>query len=45
MRPALASLSGKLTTAEVRRLTALVDLDHRKPTDVAAEFLAGAGLK
>ena len=45
MRPALSSLSGKLTTANVRRLTALVDLDGRKPTDVAAEFLTAAGLK
>jgi glycine betaine/choline ABC-type transport system substrate-binding protein len=45
MRPALSSLSGKLTTADVRRLTAAVDLDHRKPADVAAEFLIAAGLK
>lgn len=45
MRPALSSLSGKLTTAEVRKLTAAVDLGHRKPSDVAAEFLTAVGLK
>ena len=45
MRPALSTLSGKLSTAEVRKLAAAVDLERRKPADVAAEFLAGAGLK
>ena len=45
MRPALSALSGKLTTAEVRKLVAAVELDGRKPADVAAEFLNAAGLK
>lgn len=45
VRPALSSLSGKLSTSAVRKLAAAVDLDHRKPVDVAAEFLAAAGLK
>jgi glycine betaine/choline ABC-type transport system substrate-binding protein len=42
--PALASLSGKLSTETVRKLTAAVDLDHRNPAEVAARFLAEAGL-
>jgi len=29
----------------VRKLAAAVDLEHRKPADVAEEFLAAAGLK
>jgi len=40
-----SSLSGKLTTAILRKLVAAVDLEHRKPADVAAEFLGAAGLK
>jgi glycine betaine/choline ABC-type transport system substrate-binding protein len=44
LRPALASISGKLSTETVRKLTAAVDLDHRKPAEVAAQFLAEAGL-
>jgi glycine betaine/choline ABC-type transport system substrate-binding protein len=45
LRPALSALAGKLSTAEVRKLAAAVDLGRRKPGDVAAEFLAEAGLK
>jgi len=43
--PALAELSGKITNEAMRKLDAEVDLDHKRPADVAAEFLAQAGLK
>jgi osmoprotectant transport system substrate-binding protein len=45
LRAALEELSGKFTTAEVRKMSAEVDLKHRQAADVAAEFLARAGLK
>lgn len=45
MKPALDELSGKFTNAIMRRLDAAVDVDHRQPSEVAAEFLAQAGLK
>jgi glycine betaine/choline ABC-type transport system substrate-binding protein len=45
IRPALAELSGKLTTEGIRKLNAEVGVDHKKPADVAAEFLQRAGLK
>ena len=45
IQPALAELSGKITTADMRKLNAQVGIDHKKPADVAAEFLAQAGLK
>ena len=45
IQPALAELSGKITTADMRRLDAQVSIDHKIPADVAAEFLSQAGLK
>jgi glycine betaine/choline ABC-type transport system substrate-binding protein len=45
LQPALAELSGRITNDVLRKLDAEVEVDHRKPADVAAEFLAQAGLK
>jgi osmoprotectant transport system substrate-binding protein len=45
LRAALAELSGKFTTEGMRKLSAEVDLNHRPPAEVAAEFLARAGLR
>ena len=45
LRPVLAELSGKFTTQMMRKMSADVDLNHRKPADVAADFLAQLGLK
>ncbi len=45
IRGALAELSGKITNDTMRRLDAEVDVDRKKPADVAAEFLSQAGLK
>ncbi len=45
LRGFLSELSGKFTTLKVRQMSAEVDLNKRKPADVAAEFLAQAGLK
>ncbi|HEY1760252.1 MAG TPA: glycine betaine ABC transporter substrate-binding protein [Bryobacteraceae bacterium] len=45
MRAYLAELSGKFTTEAVRKMSAEVELDHRQPAEVAAAFLAQAGLK
>jgi glycine betaine/choline ABC-type transport system substrate-binding protein len=45
IQTALAELSGKITNDAMRKLDAQVDVDHKKPGDVAAEFLAQAGLK
>jgi osmoprotectant transport system substrate-binding protein len=45
LRPALAELSGKFTTEGMRKMSAEVDLNHRQPADVAADFLAHAGLR
>ncbi|MGA3186540.1 MAG: glycine betaine ABC transporter substrate-binding protein [Bryobacteraceae bacterium] len=45
IQPALAELSGKITNDALRKLDAEVDLDHKKPADVAAEFLLQASLK
>jgi glycine betaine/choline ABC-type transport system substrate-binding protein len=45
LREYLEELSGKFTTEGVRKMSAEVDLNHRQPADVAAEFLAHAGLK
>ncbi len=45
LKPALDELSGKFTNAVMRKLDAAVDIDHRQPREVAAEFLAQAGLK
>jgi glycine betaine/choline ABC-type transport system substrate-binding protein len=41
----LAELSGKFSTEMMRRMSAEVDLEHRQPAAVAAEFLNQAGLK
>ncbi|HEX7615981.1 MAG TPA: glycine betaine ABC transporter substrate-binding protein [Thermoanaerobaculia bacterium] len=40
-RAALEELSGRLTTAAIRRLNNLVVGKHRRPADVAKEFLDG----
>lgn len=45
LRPALAELSGKFTNELMRKLDAAVDVDHRPIREVAAEFLAQAGLQ
>ena len=45
IQPALAELSGRLTNDALRDLDAQVDVDHKKAADVAAGFLAQAGLK
>jgi glycine betaine/choline ABC-type transport system substrate-binding protein len=45
LRPALAQLAGKFTDGMVSRMDADVELNHRSPADVAAEFLAAVGLK
>ncbi|HTD42570.1 MAG TPA: glycine betaine ABC transporter substrate-binding protein [Bryobacteraceae bacterium] len=45
LKPALAELSGKFTTEKMRHLNAQVDLYHRPAAEVAAMFLAQAGLK
>ncbi len=41
----LAELSGKFSTEMMRKMTAEVDLEHRQPAAVAAEFLNQVGLK
>lgn len=45
LRPALEELSAKFTNDVMRKLNAEVDVDHRQPTQVAAQFLSDAGLK
>jgi osmoprotectant transport system substrate-binding protein len=45
LRPALEELSGKFTNDVMRKMNAAVDVDHRPISDVAAQFLAEAGLK
>jgi osmoprotectant transport system substrate-binding protein len=45
LRPALAELSGKLNNETMRKMDAAVDVDHRQPAQVAADFLAQSGLK
>jgi glycine betaine/choline ABC-type transport system substrate-binding protein len=45
IQPALAELAGKITNDSMRKLNANVDVDRKKPADVAAGFLAQAGLK
>jgi osmoprotectant transport system substrate-binding protein len=45
LRPALDELSGKFTNEVMRKLNAAVDVDHRQPAAVAAQFLQEAGLK
>lgn len=45
LRPVLTQLAGKFTGDLVRKMDAEVDLNHRRLADVAAEFLASAGLR
>jgi glycine betaine/choline ABC-type transport system substrate-binding protein len=45
LQPALAELSGRFTNDALRKLDAKVDVDHKKPAEVAAEFLSQLGLK
>ena len=45
LKPALAELTGKIDNEKMRKLNAAVDVDHRQASQVAAEFLAQAGLK
>jgi osmoprotectant transport system substrate-binding protein len=45
LKAALDELSGKFTNDLMRKLDAAVDVQHRQPSTVAAEFLAQAGLK
>jgi osmoprotectant transport system substrate-binding protein len=45
IQPALAELSGRITTSDMQRLDAAITMDRKKPSDVAAEFLKQAGLK
>ena len=45
LRAALTELSGKFTIEGVRKMSAEVALQHREAPQVAAEFLAQAGLK
>jgi osmoprotectant transport system substrate-binding protein len=45
IQPALAELAGKINNDAIRKMDAAVAVDHKKPADVAAEFLAQAGLK
>jgi osmoprotectant transport system substrate-binding protein len=45
IQPALAELAGKIANDTLRKLNAAVDVDRKKPADVAAGFLAQAGLK
>jgi glycine betaine/choline ABC-type transport system substrate-binding protein len=45
IKPALSELSGKFTNEEIQKLDREVEVQHKKPADVAAEFLTGAGLK
>jgi osmoprotectant transport system substrate-binding protein len=44
LQPALAELSGKISTEAMRRMNAEMDLGHLSAHDVAATFLAAAGL-
>jgi osmoprotectant transport system substrate-binding protein len=45
LKPALLELSGKVSSDAMRKMNAAVDVDHRRPADVAADFLAKAGLQ
>jgi osmoprotectant transport system permease protein len=40
VKEALASLSGRITMADMRRMNRAVDAEHRDPADVTREFLA-----
>jgi osmoprotectant transport system permease protein len=41
VKDALASLSGRITVADMRRMNRAVDADHRDPAEVARAFLGG----
>jgi osmoprotectant transport system substrate-binding protein len=41
VRRALDALAGRIDDEAMRRMNALVDVEHRSPADVAREFLAG----
>jgi glycine betaine/choline ABC-type transport system substrate-binding protein len=43
LRDALQELSGRITDAQMRRMNAAIDIQHRNVTEVAREFLTGAG--
>ena len=45
IRASLAALSGKFSVEKLRKLNVSVEFDHKTISDVAAEFLAQAGLK
>ena len=45
LRTYLTELTGKFTTEAVRKMSALVDHDHRTPADVATGFLEQSGLR
>ena len=42
---ALESLAGRINENAMRRMNYAVDGEHRRPADVAREFLSGAGLR
>jgi osmoprotectant transport system permease protein len=42
---AVESLAGRIDEKAMRRMNYAVDGEHRRPSDVAREFLAGAGLR
>jgi len=43
--PALAELSGKITAEKMRRMNAMVDVEHLSAAQVAASFLESSGLE
>lgn len=45
LKPALDELAGKFTNEIMRKLDAAVDVEHRQVSEVAAQFIAQAGLK
>jgi osmoprotectant transport system substrate-binding protein len=45
LQATIDAVSAKLTTAEMRKMNAAVDIDGRTPRDVAADFLRSIGLK
>ena len=45
VRDALASLAGRITVADMRRMNHAVDAEHRDAADVAREFLGVGDLR
>jgi osmoprotectant transport system substrate-binding protein len=43
LRAVLEELSGRISDAEMRRMNAAVDRDHRSVAEVARQFLSGGG--